>query len=476
MTPSFQLHEDSSSDTAEPTDIGPAPSSPTVSHGAASSSFSDKENWQQDDAPTRHTTKQRRVRMMEEEEEVTPETPDQSTAAAAKRRRLDDAAIQARQSQSTHQRVLDETKNGQIYDPDQSPEERRKVRQQYRNLVAEMNDSRAEYLKASSHQLDDAVEQANELFHNVKQTSDATVDSRFLVSAADLSLKRITQAVLGDATASIDVDEFVSKCISYMRNSPINNDLPMSTQNRRPTHTQMDEDAEDDEDPLNWDWLGRRACFASNTRPPVTGFLLGPMSVRKRTRLFTQRRATQRIDPTQAVRPQELKQADLVKQETSNLTTMCTEILEVLKRVRDENLAKARVAMEELPEGASFEEQVAMGYKYGISNDEGVPLFKFCINPDSFGQTVENLFYVSFLVRDGMVGINIDDMELPTLFPTDPETLAEAKKNGIEKHEAIFEIDFKSWKELIDVFNIKESIIPHREEEEGDAMAATWYS
>lgn len=200
-----------------------------------------------------------------------------------------------------------------------------------------------------------------------------------------------------------------------MRRSPINNDMPMSTQNIRPQYTQMDEDAEDDEEPLNWDWLGRKACFANNTRPPVTGFLLGPMSVRKKTRLFTQRRATQRIDHTQAVKPQELKQADLEKQETSNLTTMCSEILEILKRVQKENLAKAQAALEELPSDATFEEQIAAGYRCGISNDEGVPLFKFCINPNSFGQTVENLFYVSFLVRDSMVGINIDDMGLPTL-------------------------------------------------------------
>ncbi|KAI5289960.1 nuclear protein [Ascosphaera aggregata] len=460
MLQSLQLHEDLSSDP-----VGRISSS--VIYYQEDPSCSDKENR---DEVTTQAKKQRRRRRMEQEASQVPEM----SGTAPKRRRLD--ATQARESRSMHQRVLDETKNDQIYDPDQSPEERRKVRQQYRSLVSEMNDSRAEYLQASSHKLDNAVEQANALFSNVKQTSDATVDSRFLVSAADLSLKRITQAVLGDAAASIDVDEFVSKCITYMRNSPINNDMPMSTQNRRAHFSQMNDDAEDDEDPLNWEWLGRRACFPNNTRPPVTGFLLGPLSVRKRTRLFTQRRARERVDSTQAVRPQELRQIDLEKQETSNLTNMCSGIREILEKAQQTAEQKAVSVIERLGPDASDEDRTEALYKIGISDDGGVPLFKFCINPHSFGQTVENLFYVSFLVRDGTVGISLDSNDLPTLIPAAPQSLGEARRRGVQKHQAIFEIDFKTWKQLIKVFNIKESMIPHRDEEEGGGTAATWYT
>ena len=83
-----------------------------------------------------------------------------------------------------------------------------------------MVDSRNEYLQSGNQGLRDTIKKANELFENVKQTSDATIDSRLLVQAADLSYKKTAQLVLGDASAGIDVDEFVSKCISFMRRAP----------------------------------------------------------------------------------------------------------------------------------------------------------------------------------------------------------------------------------------------------------------
>jgi len=116
-------------------------------------------------------------------------------------------------------------------------------------------------------------------------------------------------------------------------------------------------------------------------------------------------------------------------------------------------------------------------FRHGVHQSGGVDLFKFVVNPRSFGQTVENLFYVSFLIRDGKVGITITDNGLPAVEATEPRGREEIAEKGISKHQAIIDIDMASWQELIEVFEIKEPMIPHREEvEQVNFGARGWYS
>ena len=194
-----------------------------------------------------------------------------------------------------------------------------------------------------------------------------------------------------------------------------------STARRRRGQYDDDDDAEtregyDEGDAFNWEWLGRRACFPNNVRPPVPGFLLGPLSVQKRARKYTQRRERlQKRDPKDAVRPEELRAQDLEKAENSNLTTLCTNIRKLLNDTmlagKGEEDEIKKITGEDIPD----EELVALRYKHGLADEGGVPLFNFVVNPKSFGQTVENLFYVSFLIKEGTAGFGSDANMLPTL-------------------------------------------------------------
>lgn len=42
-------------------------------------------------------------------------------------------------------------------------------------------------------------------------------------------------------------------------------------------------------------------------------------------------------------------------------------------------------------------------------------MLEYALDPQDFGQTVENLFRISFLIKEGKFGVQNDDDGLPTL-------------------------------------------------------------
>ncbi|KAJ5406258.1 hypothetical protein N7465_007542 [Penicillium sp. CMV-2018d] len=448
---------------------GPRPAPSTLSPDAFTS---DKENRPQginkrSTAVMAPPSQNKRQRLANRPSNAQPAQSAQSSRSAQSAR--------SAQSQASSQRTGSDTR---YYDPDQDPEERRSVRRGLRDLGRELNDTRGELMQPGNDGILNIVEQANQFYAKVKQTADATLDSRILVNTADLTHKKATQLALGDTSAGIDVDEFVSKCVSFMRRGPNNATASSGTQGRRARlgRSQRDPDAsdEDDGDAMNWDTLGRSACFPSNARPAVSGWLLGPLSVQKRTRQLTQRRAAERIDPTQAVAPREMAQQDLGQQDSTNLTQICSEINKLLANNQHDSQKKAEAELRGEANLTPEKAQQVMD-KYSVADDGGIPLFRFCINPKSFGQSVENLFYVSFLVRDGTVGVSTDSRDLPTLHAAAPFAPSEAQKKGVQKHQAVFSLDHDTWSEIIDVFKIENSIIPHREEKEQET-GLSWYA
>lgn len=397
-------------------------------------------------------------------------TPTPGSAGSNKRRRSEISTQNA--TQNARKKVLREIGGGNFYDPDQDEATKRATTQSYRDLAIEVNDSRAEYLQRDSRGIQEAVHKADRYIKDVKQTSTAAIDSRILVNLGDLSYKKINSLSLGDSTTSIDVDDFLSKCISYMRSAPgADADRPTSTQRRRRRRADDDEDEEETQDEvlgLDWAYLGRTVCFQASRRPCLSSFLLGPLSVQKKARTATQKRATQRVnaDPSQMRRPVQLDEEALDKQEQASLTQLCGAIANCLERAQKRGKEKCdaqQVLWEDDDHEPTEEEVIALMRKNHIRSNEGVPLFDFCVNPKSFGQTVENFFYVSFLIKEGRVGLEYDDDDMPTLGCCPERTVAERQETP--RNQAVFTLDFDTWQDIIESCNIKASIIPHRDKE-----------
>lgn len=240
------------------------------------------------------------------------------------------------------------------------------------------------------------------------------------MNVSNLAYKKTAQLVLGDASTGIDVDEFLSKCITYMRNGgPLDRDREDAPSSSRRRRTRDGEDEEEDEDvvaaSLDWGYLGRYACFPYNSRPCVPSFLLGPLSVEKTQRTQTQRRARQSKETTgREARAEALTREDLHQTDENALTAICQRINKHLNehvRHGERVLSNAGLTPEDLqtPRGRTLLKQNR------LADNGGVSLFDYVLNPRSFGQTIENLFYVSFIIKEGNFGIENDSDGLPTI-------------------------------------------------------------
>ncbi len=308
------------------------------------------------------------------------------------------------------------------YDPDQPIEERRVIRGQLRDIEKNLTENRAEYLHPESTGLLDALHKANEVASSVKQPTDATIDSRILVTTADYAYKKTVQAISGESIQGVDADQFISKCIGFMRRAKGAGAVlegppaaPRVTPRRRRRQNEGDDSddaAGDDGDMLNWAHLGRFACLPHNARPSVPGFLLGPLSVEKRARKPVQRSQGLKHSNLKLTQPEVISPEDVEKSENANLTVLCSRILGRLKKVQRDGQAAVE---KEYTEDMSQAQIDRLMDKHGVHAGGGVDYFRFVVNPYSFGQTVENIFYISFLIRDGKAGITIVDNGLPVL-------------------------------------------------------------
>lgn len=106
---------------------------------------------------------------------------------------------------------------------------------------------------------------------------------------------------------------------------------------------------------------------------------------------------------------------------------------------------------------------------YGILDGIGsFPFYHFITDPTSFAKTVENLFYVSFLIRDNRARLFIPEMAASTneLFieaivpeDEDEEGAEEAREQTSEMHQMVFGMTEKLWHKNIERYNIVKPFI-----------------
>ncbi|KAG2134671.1 Non-structural maintenance of chromosome element 4, partial [Suillus cothurnatus] len=90
-----------------------------------------------------------------------------------------------------------------------------------------------------------------------------------------------------------------------------------------------------------------------------------------------------------------------------------------------------------------------------------INLFCLIIDPNDFGQSVENLYHLSFLVQDGTCSLRVAENGEPLVSRSQPCPQL-GRPDGITRKQMVMESDMATWRQAIDIFDIQHPFIPHR--------------
>lgn len=98
---------------------------------------------------------------------------------------------------------------------------------------------------------------------------------------------------------------------------------------------------------------------------------------------------------------------------------------------------------------------------YKQNGRKPVNYFEFVIDPESFGNTVENMFHVSFLVKQRVCSLGIDEsIGLPVLEPISGRGGEDEEST---KNQAVISISYQDWIDLKEALNVRQARIKHEE-------------
>lgn len=300
-----------------------------------------------------------------------------------------------------------------LQDEDSDPGLRREIRSKYRDLINSVQQNREDMVSLSNNKLTEVLEEANKLFKDVRQAREAALDAQLLVVATDLGKEKASQ-LFAEGTA-FDPTAFAEHLLSFMGLNRLE-DGEDEQQNGGAVDGFLPQDA--------WHRVARRAerCFST---APSFHYMMGsfhaepppPKQKIERQRKVPSKEA-KRIMPTQ------------------------------LKKMEDSH-----------QEATEKEVERILGYLKSYYQDDPtspISYYEFVIDPNSFSRTVENIFHTSFLIRDGLARMYLDN-ELPCIAPVEE---GEVEAGGTcSRKQCIISISPKMWKDLIEAFDIQDTMI-----------------
>ncbi|KAM4669000.1 non-structural maintenance of chromosomes element 4 homolog A isoform 2-T2 [Amazona ochrocephala] len=325
---------------------------------------------------------------------------------------------------------------------------RRIIRNQYRELIYSVQQNREDMLSSKSDRLTEALEEANKLFSGVSSAREAALDAQFLVLASNLGKEKANE--LHSDMTTFDSLVFAEDLLTFMGINRI--EVEENDSDSESISGYLPSDA--------WHKLGEETEKYFR-RAPSFHYMLGSFKSDPpvpRQRIERQKKAT-------GTEEKRAMPAQLKKMEESHQEATEKEVERILGLLQTH-----------------------------FQNDPSTPIsfFDLVIDPNSFARTVENIFHVSFIIRDGFARIKLDEDKLPIIafvlleesdfmsiktgnavFCTEPSEDNEEREDGRSagaRNQVVLSLNYKEWKEIVETYEITEPMISPPCHRNGDEM------
>ncbi|KAL9663119.1 hypothetical protein QQ045_027957 [Rhodiola kirilowii] len=277
--------------------------------------------------------------------------------------------------------------------------DRRELRSRYSAVKNLINDEKDDLNNVDSDKFRTIIREVDNLHQLVQKPREQVADAEALLGISST----LVTSVKSHSNGGLTPKDFISGIIEKFSNH----------------NGRQEEDAQVS---IDWKVIGSAVSKVFRTSNGCCT-MLGPMYTELKQRKYVTR--TKRVQSTQSVRPEEMQSnGDEERTDTDkNMLTMFN-ILRKNKSVRFE---------------------------------------KLILNRKSFAQTVENMFALSFLVKDGRAQITVDENKSHFISPKNAPAANLVSSKEVSYCHFILRLDFNDWKLMMDMVSDGEELMPHRD-------------
>eukprot|EP01116_Phalansterium_solitarium_P003693 TRINITY_DN14518_c0_g1_i1.p1 TRINITY_DN14518_c0_g1~~TRINITY_DN14518_c0_g1_i1.p1 ORF type:complete len:401 (+),score=59.64 TRINITY_DN14518_c0_g1_i1:74-1276(+) len=301
-----------------------------------------------------------------------------------------------------------------LLQPKQSPQDRAELRSEYRKLIQRTESQHTQLVQPASTGLADTLAEADRIFGRVKKPREAALDAELLNVISQYGVEQSQKLQTGFKL--YDADEFVLRLRTLLRPANQQFDLDHEADTENPHHQAA-------LNSLDWINLGNR-CLAYRQRTPALDCMLGPLSLQPTERKPRRVAVRQQLGPE--TQPEKVTEASI----------------EDVDRETAARVAEVKQCLDAQPGPINY--------------------FLFVINPESFTQTVENIFHTSFMIKEGSARIDLDEEGLPVISSCAPPNEEDFANGAVRRHQTVIRMEKAIWAQLIELMGITKGVLPHR--------------